>query len=157
MGTLKSSSVVAIGFVSLALLMGCSRSSDQKIADAKAKVVEATKDVKEAVVDAQSDAQQSAAREEWLKYKSEAEAKITANDKIVAEYKAKMTTTSGKLHAMYDKRVDALEKKNKELKTKLDEYKDSGKNTWEQFTREFNHDMDELGKALKDFVVDNKK
>jgi len=27
---------------------------------------------------------------------------------------------------------------------------------WETFKREFNHDMDELGKALKDLTVDNK-
>jgi hypothetical protein len=28
---------------------------------------------------------------------------------------------------------------------------------WESFKREFNHDMDELGQALKDLTVDNKK
>jgi DNA-directed RNA polymerase subunit N (RpoN/RPB10) len=27
---------------------------------------------------------------------------------------------------------------------------------WEAFKREFNHDMEELGKALKDLTVDNK-
>ena len=28
---------------------------------------------------------------------------------------------------------------------------------WESFKREFNHDMDEIGQALKDLTVDNKK
>jgi hypothetical protein len=70
---------------------------------------------------------------------------------------ARMTTAGGKLHADYDKKIDALEQKNKELKVKLSEYKDSGKNAWEQFKSEFSHDMDALGAALKDFTVDNKK
>jgi hypothetical protein len=144
--------VVVIGFVSLVLLMSCSRSSNQKVADAKANVIAAKQDLKDAVADAQA-----AAKEEWLNFKNEAEAKIEANDKIVAEYKTKMTTTNGKLRAQYDKKIDALEKKNKVLKVKLDEYQDSGKNAWEQFKSEFTHDMDELGTALKDFTVDNKK
>jgi hypothetical protein len=28
---------------------------------------------------------------------------------------------------------------------------------WEEFTREFNHDMEELGKSLKNLTVSNKK
>jgi len=152
MSMMKPSTVVVMGFVSLALLMGCSRSSDQKVEDAKAHAVAAKQDVKDAVADAQA-----AAREEWLNFKSAAEAKIEANNKIIAEYKAKMTTANGKLQAQYDKKIDALEEKNKELKAKLDAYQDSGKDAWEQFKSEFSHDMDALGTALKDFTVDNKK
>jgi hypothetical protein len=152
MSTLKLFAVLVMGFVSLALLMGCSRTSEQKVADAKADVVVAKQDVKDAVADAQTEA-----REEWLSFKGEAEAKIAATEKSIADYKVKMTTASGKLHANYDKKIDALEQKNKELKTKLSEYKDSGKTAWEQFKIEFSHDMDALGTALKDFSVDNKK
>jgi len=152
MSTLKSFAVMVMGFVLLVVLTGCSSSSEQKVADAKATMAEAKQDVKDAAADAQT-----AAREEWLKFKNEAEAKITANEKSIADYKARMITAGGKLRAEYDKKIDALEKKNKELKAKLDEYQDSGKNTWERFQSEFNHDMDELGAALKDFTVDNKK
>ncbi len=152
MRSLNSSGVAVIGFVSLALIMGCSRSPNQKVADAKANVEAAKQDVKAAVADAKD-----AAKEEWQKFKNESEGKISTNDKIVAEYKAKMTATNGKLHRKYDRKIEELEKKNKELKAKLDDYKDDGKNSWEQFEREFDHDMDQLGKALKDFTVDSKK
>ena len=40
---------------------------------------------------------------------------------------------------------------------KLDNYKVDASENWESFKREFNHDMSELGDALKDITVDNKK
>ena len=153
MSSLKLSKVLITAFVSLALIMGCSKTAEQKVADAKADVVVAKQDVKDAV----SDAQASAQREEWLAFKGEAEIRIAVNDKSIAEYKVKMTTSDGKQRAKYDMRIDALEQRNKALKAKLEIYPDSGKNTWEQFKSEFSHDMDELGSALKDFAVDNKK
>ena len=43
------------------------------------------------------------------------------------------------------------------LKKKLDDYKATGKEDWESFKKEFNHDMDELGKAFKNFSINNVK
>jgi hypothetical protein len=39
----------------------------------------------------------------------------------------------------------------------LESYKDEGKEKWESFKKEFNHDMDELGKSIKDLFKDNVK
>ena len=64
---------------------------------------------------------------------------------------------SGKtLDAVYEQRIDTLEKKNRDLKARVDAY-DKSQSDWESFKREFNHDMDELGQAFKDLTVDNKK
>ncbi|MDY0151153.1 MAG: hypothetical protein RBS43_02630 [Candidatus Cloacimonas sp.] len=95
--------------------------------------------------------------DEWQAFKAEKETQIAANDKIIADYKVKMTNSKGKLLAAYDKKIDVLEAKNKELKAKLDGYKDEGKDSWEKFKSEFNRDTDELGTALKNFTVNNKK
>lgn len=143
----KLSIWAALGFASLTLFTGCSRTASEKIADAKANVVVA----KDAVADAQA-----AAREDWLKFKSEGEAKITANERIIAEYKVKMATADGKLRAKYDKKMDVLEARNQELTAKLDNYEDAGKSTRENFKSEFNHDLDGLGTALKDITTDDK-
>jgi hypothetical protein len=153
----KLSTIMVIGFASLALAMGCSQSATQKVADAKANEVAAKQDVKDAVANAQTVEQESAAREEWLTFKGKAEGAIAANDKIIADYKAKMTNADGKLRAQYDRSIDALETKNNEMKAKLDAYQDSGKSAWEKFKSEFGHDMDDLGTALKNFTVDSKK
>lgn len=152
MRTLKASALVVMGLMTLALIAGCSKSSNQQMKDAKADVSTARQSMKDAAVDVQA-----AAREEWLKFKNECETRIAANDKIVAEYKAKMADASDKRREQYDKRIDALEAKNKELRTKLYEYQDGGKTEWEKFHSEFSRDMDELGTAFKDFTVDNTK
>lgn len=149
--------LAAGGLAILILLAGCSRSSEQKVADAKADVVAAKADVKSAEADAQLKIQQEVARDEWLSFKSEKEAVIAANDTIIAAYRAKMTYANGKMRAQYDKNIDSLEVKNKELKVKLNDYTGSGKNAWEQYKGEFNQDLDRLGAALKNFTVDNKK
>jgi len=50
-----------------------------------------------------------------------------------------------------------LKNKNNKLKEKLADYKDDGQDAWIDFKNEFNHDMDELGKAFKDLTVENIK
>jgi hypothetical protein len=37
----------------------------------------------------------------------------------------------------------------------MEEYKYEDETKWDNFKREWNHDMDELGTALKDFTVRN--
>ena len=59
------------------------------------------------------------------------------------------------MDAMHENKIAKLEEKNRELKQKLDNYETS-QSDWEAFKTEFNHDMDEFGKAFKDLTVDNK-
>lgn len=152
MEVLKISGIVFVGFLSLTMVAACSKTSDQKMADAKADLNEVVEDIEDAV-----DEGQDAARDEWLKFKEGYEAKIDANEKVIAEYKSRMTGANGKMQAKFEKKIDDLEKRNRVLKAKLNDYKSDGKTAWEQFKSEFDHDIDELGVALKDFVVNNKK
>ena len=117
---------------------GCKKAADQKLA---------VDQLNETV----------AGQDEWQAFKTMQEAKIAANDKIIADYKVKMTNSKGKLLKNYDKKVDVLEARNKEMKAKLAEYKDEGVESWETFKNEFNRDIVELGGALKNFTVDNTK
>ena len=43
------------------------------------------------------------------------------------------------------------------MKQKMADYKEEGKEKWETFKVEFNHDMEELGNAFKDLTVKNTK
>jgi hypothetical protein len=43
------------------------------------------------------------------------------------------------------------------MKEKLNAYKEEGKDNWDRFKTEFNHDMEGLEKAFQDLGVDNKK
>jgi hypothetical protein len=37
----------------------------------------------------------------------------------------------------------------------LEDYKDEGQSKWEEFKTNFNHDMDGIGKIMKDLFKDN--
>jgi len=149
--TLAVAGMLIVGII----FTGC-QSSSQKESSAQNKVNEARQDLKDAQNDAKTEAQKVAGAEEWKEFKNDSEIKIRNNEIRIAELKAKMKKPGTTLDPIYEKRIDTLEKKNRELKARVDNYEKS-QSDWETFKREFNHDMDELGQALKDFAVDNKK
>jgi hypothetical protein len=57
---------------------------------------------------------------------------------------------------MREKKIESLEERNRSMRTRLVAYQTDQSN-WEQFKTEFNHDMDEIGDALQDLTIDNKK
>ena len=57
---------------------------------------------------------------------------------------------------MFESNIETLEKRNAELRTKFANY-EASQSDWEAFKREFNSDMDGIGKSLDDLAVDNKK
>jgi uncharacterized protein HemX len=97
------------------------------------------------------------AQMEWEQFKADEEAMIAANDKIIMEYKTKMTDTKGKLKASYNKKIEALEMKNKEMKTKLDGYKQGNPSEWDKFKAEFKINMDLLDKDIQTVLNPKKK
>lgn len=92
---------------------------------------------------------------EWQEFKSEFEAKIQDNEVRIVELKEKMKKSGKTMDQVYSQRIEALEQKNKDLRIRIANF-DQSQTDWESFKREFNHDMDEIGKALKDLTVDNK-
>jgi len=80
---------------------------------------------------------------------------IEANGKRIDAFKEKMKEAGSKATKKYNKEVAVLEQKNHELKIKLDEYKDEGQIKWEEFKMNFNHDLDVIGKTMKDLFKDN--
>lgn len=137
------------------MLSGC-QSSAQKQEAARNNVHDAREDLNAAQKDAKEIEQKVATAEEWRTFKSESDKKIKDNEIQIAELKVRMKRPGQVFDALYEKKITGLEQQNLKMKAKLDEYEKSQSN-WESFKREFNHDMDELGKALKDLVVDNKK
>lgn len=135
------------------IFTGC-QSPAQKEEAAEAKLQNAEKNLEAAQNDAE--AQKVATAAEWEIFKSETNLTIKKNEISIAQLKIKIKKPGKALDALYAKRIDTLEQKNKELKTRMESYEKS-QSDWEIFKREFNHDMDELGKALEDLTIDNKK
>jgi hypothetical protein len=85
-----------------------------------------------------------------------AEEKINNYEKVIAEFKARITRETKEDLAIYEKKLAELEQKASDMKKKLVEYKEEGKEQWDSFKLKFNNDLEELGKALKNFTVKSK-
>lgn len=154
MKTLVINFLVSLLILAVAIFGGC-QSSAEKVENAKENVDEAKEELQEVKAEAQADAIKVANAEEWRVFKTETELKIKENEDRIAELKAKMKKSGKTFDAMYEKNINTLEQKNKDLKVRLNGY-ETNQSDWESFKREFNHDMDELGQALKDLTVNNK-
>jgi hypothetical protein len=115
--------------------------------DTKEKVEEANK----AMIEAQAQFEK-----EWQQFKTDAELKIDANQKLIDDLKAAMKTTSAKFKAKYGNQVLTLEQNNIELRKKLNDYKYAGKDNWEEFKKDFNSEVDTVVVAIED-IFKNKK
>jgi len=102
------------------------------------------------------EAHKAASAEEWEAFKVESAEKIRINELSIADFKDRRSTSESQFDALYGEKIDKLEKQNKDLKARIENYEKRQSN-WESFKSEFNHDMDELGKALNDLTVNNKK
>lgn len=134
-----------MGCMAGTLLTGCTKTTEQKVQNAKENVGDAKQELKNA---------QSAYLAEWQTFKRESELAIAANEKRIDAFKEKMEKAGPKVKAKYDKEVAALEQKNKDLKKKLEDYKDEGQSKWEEFKTNFKHDMDGIGKTMTDLFKD---
>ncbi len=135
-----------IGSLAGILLTGCEKTAERKVEDAK----ETLGDAKQGLKD-----DQTKYLAEWQTFKSESEQTIEANEKRIDAFKDKMDKAGRKAKAKYSKEVAVLEQNNRDLKKKLEDYKDEGQSKWEEFKTNFNHDMDGIGRIMKDLFKDN--
>ena len=141
-------------FIVGSLLVGCQTSTKKEL-EAKDKVTDAQREVRDAKKEL-IEAKKEATTEEWQTFKNETAVKVNENENKIAELKAKMKKTGNSIDAIYAKKIEELEQKNKDIEVKVETYKNDRSSDWESFKREYNHDMTELGQALKDMTIDNK-
>lgn len=146
---------VIITLIAGTIFTSC-QSSVQKQEAARAKVQDAKKDLKDAQKDAVIATQAVATAEQWEAFRNASDLKIKANEVRIGELTVKMKRPGEIFDAIYEKKITDLELQNREMRSRLVAYETSQSN-WETFKREFNHDMDAIGQALKDLTVDNKK
>jgi len=128
----------------------------QKEEAAKEEVMDAKEDLKEAQQEVNENAAKMASAEELKAYKDGTEVKIKANEVRIAELKRLKNKPGKVFDKMFESNIETLEKRNAELRTKFANY-EASQSDWEAFKREFNSDMDGIGKSLDDLAVDNKK
>ena len=129
-----------IGCMAGIFFAGCEKTPEQKVEKANQELKDAKADY----------------RAEWQKYKTDSEEQFKANEDRIDAFKEKMAKADTKnKKAKYNKAVVELKQQNRDLKRKLEEYKDEGESKWQEFKTNFSHDMDSVEKTMKDLFKDN--
>jgi uncharacterized protein with GYD domain len=139
----KSLSLAAIILMTGVVLVGNQKTSARNIQSARESMGEAKPD------------SQATYSHEWQEFKSTSEQKIQDNENRIAAFREKMEKSGTKMKAKYNREIANLEKANRGMKKKLEEYKNDGKTAWADFKTRFNNEMDKIGKALKDLTSDS--
>ncbi len=94
--------------------------------------------------------------EEWKILKSEYETKFIENDLKILSLKSKKHKPGTSFDALYMKKLDVLEQKNEALRAQMNSYEQNAEN-WALFKHQFSYDVNELGQALRQLGIDNRK
>jgi hypothetical protein len=94
---------------------------------------------------------------DWESFRTEAEKRIDENDRKISELEMNNTLAINRSKKEYNEALVDFKERNKKLRSRLRNVKMESREKWNEFKREFNHDMEELGSALNDFTVNNKK
>lgn len=153
----KFNCALTIGILLFAanVLTGC-QSSDQKVKAANDKVQVAQQELAIAQNIANVETQKAVTAEELKTFKLETELTVKNNEVSIAELKLKMRKSGSAMDELYAQRIDTLEMRNKGLKDRFTSYEKSQSN-WENFKFEVNHDLDEIGRVLKELSPKNTK
>lgn len=140
----KTIFILAItAFMAGTIFTSC-QSSAKKVANAQDDVIKANEELNKA-------------NQEYLEdiksYRKITAENIVANENNIAEFKARIEKDKKTAKSDYQKKIALLEQKNSDMKKKMDDYTDQGKENWEIFKAEFNNEMDEMAKALKDMQL----
>lgn len=88
-------------------------------------------------------------------FRKETAERMVSNEQRIAELKADIAKEKYETRVLNEKKIAELEKKNRDMRKRMDEFSEDGMDNWTSFKTEFNHDMEELGNALKDFFTHN--
>lgn len=132
-------SILILALIAGTVFTSC-KSAAQKEQMAKENVVEAKQDLNDTKISNAND---------WLTFKAESNATIVGNEQRIAELKVKMNKPGSTFDGLYRTRIEKLEAKNTELKSKLNNY-DGNETEWKTFKNDFNRDMNEIGSNIKD-------
>lgn len=132
------------------------KSNTDKEEDAIENIQEAKENLENVTEDINNDAITKANDAEWQTYKADANKTIAENEVRIVALKKAMNKAGTTFDETYKKNIEVLEERNEALKTKISNY-ENNQTDWASFKREFSSDMTEIGDALRDLTVNNKK
>ncbi|SDS24570.1 hypothetical protein SAMN05216503_2440 [Polaribacter sp. KT25b] len=152
-------------FMAGTLLTSCGQASKKDANSVKEDVKELNKDLVKGAKDTNVEIK-TAVKANWEQFKTSSDLAIENTEKQIEVLRTKIANANKSEKEKLTKALDKLEQKNKELKEKLAkrgkefkenmiDFNESAKENEQKFEREFTHDMNELGAALKDLFKNN--
>lgn len=139
--------VSVIGF----FMTSCNNSPTDKEEDVR----EATEDLIDAKADL-NEAQYDSIND-FNAYKESIQLKLDANQAVIRDLKLKINS-KGKVDRDIDEvEINKLEKRNSDLKLKIENYEQGPEQKWELFKVDFNNEMDDLGESISSMANRNMK
>jgi uncharacterized protein YlxW (UPF0749 family) len=142
-------------FLTVALLASC-MSSDQKKENARTRTQVALDNLNSAQNNENKVDQKVATEEELKTFKLESELKIKTNEVSIAKLKVQMNKSGSAINEVYARRIDSLQIKNQNLKTRIADYEKTHTD-WGKFKSDFNRDLNQLGKTLNSLTDEHTK
>lgn len=136
------------------LLAGCD-TTGEKLQDERNDVIDSKKDVVEAKANLQKAILDSI--NEFKRFKSESELRISVYEQNIAELKVKIANEKPTYKTKYQKMIADLEAKTLVLKSDLKEYREDNRDNWFAFKKNFNENMDTLGSSITYFFTKDAK
>ena len=85
-------------------------------------------------------AKKEAFQEEWTAIEYSGDSIIKINELRIAKLKRRMKSSTKSIDDEYQKKIDFIEQKNKDLKIKMDTYKNDVNSDWQSLKRKFTND-----------------
>ena len=136
--------------VCLAVLLAACQTPEQKVVEAKENVANANQDLKEANRDARAQWQ-----EDWLTFKRENDKDIADNERRIIDLRQQVRGVNTRYGATYNARIDELERRNNELRDRVDNCRDEGDAKWAEFKETAKRNMDNLKLLLSNVTIKN--
>jgi len=117
-------------------------SSSNEMERAQTDVIEAERDLEVAQTEIEADVRI---------FRQEAANDIRGNNVAIADIKTKIQDEDADTRAAHQERIAKLERDNDNLKRKMDNYRVTNRDNWNDFKDNFNSDMSDLGSSLDGF------
>lgn len=133
--------LAATALLAVFIAQGCDRESED-LQRAETSVIEAERDLEIA---------QSEIEADIGVYRQEIGNKIKENNVTIADIKEKIQDEEAEIKAAHEVRIASLENTNSDMKRKMDNFRFTNRDNWDDFKDDFSVSMDDLGDSLNDF------
>ena len=90
---------------------------------------------------------------DWLAAKRNNDKVIAENELRIIELRKEVNNVDARSQAKYIPRINDLERRNNELRDRVNTYKDQGDKKWQEFKKDVRRDMADLKSSLKIITI----